>query len=232
MIRKSIYTNQPLDKVTHIALETFKAWTQFARGEGTTPFGYSLKQSSGLLVGRYAASLSFPVYGRVEFVQEAQTRSGNQGRKKIKSMAGKSRSKEFNQVVFQADDKYAPEARVLEYGRPSLDMKQYMLKSNYKVSKDGVRYRVIPMPRNEAMQMMPALSKEMTHIGKNKKSMSSRLKQETNTLRERLKVATSDFVFRTMTDRPDGKWKTPVVMPHNVMGQFLEQLRRKLGGRV
>ena|SRR5487761_1910568 len=231
MIRKSIYTDQPLDKVTHIALEVFKAWTQFARGEGTTPFGYSLKQSSGLS-GRYAASLSFHVYGRVEFVQEAKTRSGNQGRQVIKSMAGKSRSKEFNQVVFQADDSYAPEARVLEYGRPSLDMKKYMLSTNYKTSKEGIRYRPIPMPKHEAMQMLPLLSKEMTHIGKNKKSMSSDLKKRTNTLRERLKVATSDFEFRMMTSRPDGKWKTPIVRPHNVMGQFLEQLRRKLGGRV
>lgn len=232
MIKKSVYSNQPIEKVSAIALEIFNAWVSFAKGEGTTPFGYSLKKSYGLS-GRYASSLSFHVYGRVEFIQQSTKRSGNQGRETVKSMAGKSRSKEYNQVVFQADDSIAPEARVLEYGRGPVDLKKIMLASNYKVTKDGYRERIIPIKTKDAIRMAPSLDKEIAQIGANKKSFSSRLKKEANAMRDRINMQKSDIAYRIMSDKPgSAEWKLPAMMPHNVIGQFTEQLRRRLGGVI
>ncbi len=231
MIRKSVYTKAPIEKVSSIALDIFNAWVKFARGEGTTPFGYKLKGTHGI-TGRYAASLSFHVYGRVEFISEATRRSGKQGRMTTRTMAGYSRSPEFNQVVFQADDKFAPEAAVLEYGRRKFSLKDKMLQSNYKLTADGYRYRVIPIKSSDALKMAPLLSKEMAHIGASKKSFSTKLKQQTNLMRQRAAINKSDVVFRTMSDRPgSAEWEIPAEMPHNIIGQFAEQLRRKLAGR-
>lgn len=231
MIRKSVYTKAPIEKVSSIALDIFNAWVKFARGEGTTPFGYKLKGTHGI-TGRYAASLSFHVYGRVEFISEATRRSGKQGRMTTRTMAGYSRSPEFNQVVFQADEKFAPEAAVLEYGRRKFSLKDKMLQSNYKLTADGYRYRVIPIKSSDALKMAPLLSKEMAHIGASKKSFSTKLKQQTNLMRQRAAINKSDVVFRTMSDRPgSAEWEIPAEMPHNIIGQFAEQLRRKLAGR-
>ena len=231
MIRKSVYTKAPIEKVSSIALDIFNAWVKFARGEGTTPFGYKLKGTHGI-TGRYAASLSFHVYGRVEFISEATRRSGKQGRMTTRTMAGYSRSPEFNQVVFQADEQFAPEAAVLEYGRRKFSLKDKMLQSNYKLTADGYRYRVIPIKSSDALKMAPLLSKEMAHIGASKKSFSTKLKQQTNLMRQRAAINKSDVVFRTMSDRPgSAEWEIPAEMPHNIIGQFAEQLRRKLAGR-
>ena len=231
MIRKSVYTKAPIEKVSSIALDIFNAWVKFARGEGTTPFGYKLKGTHGL-TGRYAASLSFHVYGRVEFISEATRRSGKQGRMATRTMAGYSRSPEFNQVVFQADDKLAPEAAMLEYGRKRFSLKDKMLQSNYKMTDDGYRYRIIPIKSSDALKMAPLLSKEMAQIGASKKSFSTKLKQQTNLMRQRANESRSGVVFRTMSDRPgSAKWEIPAEMPHNIIGQFAEQLRRKLAGR-
>ncbi len=231
MIRKSVYTKAPIEKVSSIALDIFNAWVKFARGEGTTPFGYKLKGTHGL-TGRYAASLSFHVYGRVEFISEATRRSGKQGRMTTRTMAGYSRSPEFNQVVFQADEKLAPEAAVLEYGRRKFSLKDKMLQSNYKLTKDKYRYRIIPIKSSDALKMAPLLSKEMAQIGASKKSFSTKLKQQTNLMRQRANESRSGVVFRTMSDRPgSAKWEIPAEMPHNIIGQFAEQLRRKLAGR-
>ena len=231
MIRKSVYTKAPIEKVSSIALDIFNAWVKFARGEGTTPFGYKLKGTHGM-TGRYAASLSFHVYGRVEFISEATRRSGKQGRMTTRTMAGYSRSPEFNQVVFQADEKFAPEAAVLEYGRRKFSLKDKMLQSNYKLTADGYRYRVIPIKSSDALKMAPLLSKEMAHIGASKKSFSTKLKQQTNLMRQRAAINKSDVVFRTMSGRPgSAEWEIPAEMPHNIIGQFAEQLRRKLAGR-
>ena len=232
MIRKSVYTKAPIEKVSSIALDIFNAWVKFARGEGTTPFGYKLKGTHGL-TGRYAASLSFHVYGRVEFISEATRRSGKQGRMTTRTMAGYSRSPEFNQVVFQADEKLAPEAAVLEYGRRKFSLKDKMLQSNYKLTKDKYRYRIIPIKSSDALKMAPLLSKEMAQIGASKKSFSTKLKQQTNLMRQRANESRSGVVFRTMSDRPgSAKWEIPAEMPHNIIGQFAEQLRRKLAGRL
>lgn len=231
MIRKSVYTKAPIEKVSSIALDIFNAWVKFARGEGTTPFGYKLKGTHGM-TGRYAASLSFHVYGRVEFISEATRRSGKQGRMTTRTMAGYSRSPEFNQVVFQADEQFAPEAAVLEYGRRKFSLKDKMLQSNYKLTADGYRYRVIPIKSSDALKMAPLLSKEMAHIGASKKSFSTKLKQQTNLMKRRADIRKSGVVFRTMSDRPgSAKWEIPAEMPHNIIGQFTEQLRRKLAGR-
>lgn len=231
MIRKSVYTKAPIEKVSSIALDIFNAWVKFARGEGTTPFGYKLKGTHGM-TGRYAASLSFHVYGRVEFISEATRRSGKQGRMTTRTMAGYSRSPEFNQVVFQADEQFAPEAAVLEYGRRKFSLKDKMLQSNYKLTADGYRYRVIPIKSSDALKMAPLLSKEMAHIGASKKSFSTKLKQQTNLMKRRADENKSDVVFRTMSDRPgSAEWEIPAEMPHNIIGQFAEQLRRKLAGR-
>ena len=231
MIRKSVYTKAPIEKVSSIALDIFNAWVKFARGEGTTPFGYKLKGTHGM-TGRYAASLSFHVYGRVEFISEATRRSGKQGRMTTRTMAGYSRSPEFNQVVFQADEQFAPEAAVLEYGRRKFSLKDKMLQSNYKLTADGYRYRVIPIKSSDALKMAPLLSKEMAQIGASKKSFSTKLKQQTNLMKRRADENKSDVVFRTMSDRPgSAKWEIPAEMPHNIIGQFAEQLRRKLAGR-
>ena len=231
MIRKSVYTKAPIEKVSSIALDIFNAWVKFARGEGTTPFGYKLKGTHGM-TGRYAASLSFHVYGRVEFISEATRRSGKQGRMVTRTMAGYSRSPEFNQVVFQADDKLAPEAAMLEYGRKRFSLKDKMLQSNYKMTDDGYRYRIIPIKSSDALKMAPLLSKEMAQIGASKKSFSTKLKQQTNLMKRRADESKSDVVFRTMSDRPgSAKWEIPAEMPHNIIGQFAEQLRRKLAGR-
>lgn len=231
MIRKSVYTKAPIEKVSSIALDIFNAWVKFARGEGTTPFGYKLKGTHGM-TGRYAASLSFHVYGRVEFISEATRRSGKQGRMTTRTMAGYSRSPEFNQVVFQADEQFAPEAAVLEYGRRKFSLKDKMLQSNYKLTADGYRYRVIPIKSSDALKMAPLLSKEMAQIGASKKSFSTKLKQQTNLMKRRADESKSDVVFRTMSDRPgSAKWEIPAEMPHNIIGQFAEQLRRKLAGR-
>ena len=234
MIRKSVYTKAPIEKVSSIALDIFNAWVKFARGEGTTPFGYKLKGTHGM-TGRYAASLSFHVYGRVEFISEATRRSGKQGRMTTRTMAGYSRSPEFNQVVFQADEKLAIEAAVLEYGRKKFSLKKEMLKHNFKWTKapgDKYKYRIIPIKSSDALKMAPLLSKEMAHIGTSKKSFSTKLKQQTNLMKRRADESKSDVVFRTMSDRPGSKkWEIPAEMPHNIIGQFAEQLRRKLAGR-
>lgn len=231
MIRKSVYTKAPIEKVSSIALDIFNAWVKFARGEGTTPFGYKLKGTHGM-TGRYAASLSFHVYGRVEFISEATRRSGKQGRMTTRTMAGYSRSPEFNQVVFQADEQFAPEAAVLEYGRRKFSLKDKMLQSNYKLTADNYRYRIIPIKSSDALKMAPLLSKEMAHIGASKKSFSTKLKQQTNLMKRRADENKSDVVFRTMSDRPgSAEWEIPAEMPHNIIGQFAEQLRRKLAGR-
>lgn len=233
MIRKSVYTKAPIEKVSSIALDIFNAWVKFARGEGTTPFGYKLKGTHGM-TGRYAASLSFHVYGRVEFISEATRRSGKQGRMTTRTMAGYSRSPEFNQVVFQADEQFAPEAAVLEYGRRKFSLKDKMLQSNYKLTADGYRYRyrIIPIKSSDALKMAPLLSKEMAHIGASKKSFSTKLKQQTNLMKRRADENKSDVVFRTMSNRPgSAEWEIPAEMPHNIIGQFAEQLRRKLAGR-
>ena len=231
MIRKSVYTKAPIEKVSSIALDIFNAWVKFARGEGTTPFGYKLKGTHGM-TGRYAASLSFHVYGRVEFISEATRRSGKQDRMTTRTMAGYSRSPEFNQVVFQADEQFAPEAAVLEYGRRKFSLKDKMLQSNYKLTADNYRYRIIPIKSSDALKMAPLLSKEMAHIGASKKSFSTKLKQQTNLMKRRADENKSDVVFRTMSDRPgSAEWEIPAEMPHNIIGQFAEQLRRKLAGR-
>ncbi len=231
MISKSVYSNKPKEKVSAIALDIFNAWASFARGEGTTPFGYRLSKKWGI-TGRYAASISFHVYGRVEFVAESTRRSGKQDRMTVKSMEGKSRSKEFNQVVFQADDKYAPEAAVLEYGRKKFSLKDIMLSKNYKTSAEGYRYRVIPIKGTDALRMAPSLSKEMAKIGASKKSFSTQLKRQANLMRDRINLNKGGTVFRTMSNKPGtAKWEIPAAMPHNIIGQFAEQLRRKLGGQ-
>lgn len=230
IVRKSVYTQQPIEKVTSIAIDIFNAWVRFARGEGATPFGYKLKNTSGIS-GKYASSLFFHVYGRVEFIQESTRRSGNQKRMTTNSMAGKSRSKEYNQVVFGMDTSIAPEGGVIEFGRRAFNIKDKMLNTNYKVSKDGLRYRIIPLPTGYGgVNLAPTLTKEMAHIGKKKKSFSERAASEADAIRERAKAVANPVHFVTMTENSSG-WNIPAMMPHNVVGQFMEQVRRKLGGR-
>lgn len=107
-----VHTNLSPSQLTELAVETYKAWLQFAMGKQAIG-GKVLKHPSG----QYAAALSWRRTGATS-------------------------------IAIIADES-VPQVGWIEYGRAAADIKAAML-ADAKVSKDGHRYRVIPVSREPA----------------------------------------------------------------------------------
>ena len=127
-------------------------------------------------------------------------------------------------IAIIADESIAPEVDWLERGHPAFSIKEKMLgKGNTKISKEGYRYRVIPM---RGTQVTPSFNVDKLKSGRNGGKLPT--KAASMWLQARQNIGSDRFA--TMSDKPGSSgWIIPPMAAYSPAAILADQLRKQYG---